>query len=324
MQGVGAGAGDDADLCAVALAVGGAVGVRDHVELAHGFNAEQLAAGAAGRDVDERSAGVFNAVEQEEVVLRSAAANGEHVADGRVGGTDTAGALGGVVHGAGVEREQSVVAAAVEGKLLYLVLVDEPRGGLRGGVDGGLGRVDDDLLLHLGDAEDEVDVETLSHSEHDAGLLLRLKALRGDGNRIGTHGHGGREETAIGVSGERACGAGFKLAHGCGSAGDGRAAGVVHSAAQVSADDLGMHCNRAEKKECKEESIELCCKCHVASRGRKMDVNLLLSCGSGMGMWFIPTPDARSAFFEGKAIDNNSRSAWVRRRGAGRVKQAGS
>ncbi len=97
---IGAGGGDDADLRAVALAVAGAVGVGCHVELAHCIDAEQLAAGAAGRDVDERSAGVFNAIEQEEIVLRAAAADGEHVADRRIGGADAAGALAGVVHGA--------------------------------------------------------------------------------------------------------------------------------------------------------------------------------------------------------------------------------
>ena len=45
--------GDDADLRALALAEGGGVGVAGDVELAHSIDAEKLAAGAAGRDVDE-------------------------------------------------------------------------------------------------------------------------------------------------------------------------------------------------------------------------------------------------------------------------------
>ena len=75
MQFVGAGCGDDADLRAVALAVAGAVGVGDHVELAHRIHAQQLAAGAARRHVDQRSAGVFDAVQQKQIVLRPASAD---------------------------------------------------------------------------------------------------------------------------------------------------------------------------------------------------------------------------------------------------------
>src|SRR6202035_1026177 len=52
MQLIGAASGDDADLRALAFAEGGGVGVAGDVELAHGIDAEQLAAGAAGRDVD--------------------------------------------------------------------------------------------------------------------------------------------------------------------------------------------------------------------------------------------------------------------------------
>ena len=53
MQSVGAAGGDDADLRALALAECGGVGVAGDVELAHGIDAEQLAAGATRRNIDE-------------------------------------------------------------------------------------------------------------------------------------------------------------------------------------------------------------------------------------------------------------------------------
>ena len=81
VQLIGARSGDDADLRAVAFAVGGAIGVGRHVELAHRIDAEQLAARSAGRHVDERRTGVFDAVQQKQIVLRAAAAHREHVAD---------------------------------------------------------------------------------------------------------------------------------------------------------------------------------------------------------------------------------------------------
>ena len=104
------------------------------------FDAEELAGGAAGGDVDQRRAGVLDAVEQVEIVLRAAAGDGEHVADGRVRSADRAGALRGVVDGRGVQRDELVVAAAVEGELLDLARVDQAGGLLGGEVDDGRGR----------------------------------------------------------------------------------------------------------------------------------------------------------------------------------------
>ena len=67
---VGPRSGDDGDLCAGPLAVRCGVGVGDDVELAHRLYAEQLAAGPARRYVDQRRAGVLDAVQQVEIVLR--------------------------------------------------------------------------------------------------------------------------------------------------------------------------------------------------------------------------------------------------------------
>ena len=142
---------------ALTLAVAGGVGVGDDVELADGVDAEELAAGAAGGDVDERGSGVLDAVEEEEIVLRAAAGDGEHVADGGVGRADGAGALAGVVDGRGIEGDELVVAAAVEGELLDLALVDEAGGLLGGEVDDGWRVVDGDLLIDCVDGEGDVD-----------------------------------------------------------------------------------------------------------------------------------------------------------------------
>src|SRR6202007_555573 len=79
VQLIGAGTGNDADLRAIALAIGSAIRVGCYVEFAYRVDAEQLAAGAAGRDVDERCAGVLNTIQQEEIVLRAGASAGGRV-----------------------------------------------------------------------------------------------------------------------------------------------------------------------------------------------------------------------------------------------------
>ena len=101
-------------------------------------------------------AGVFHAVEQVEIFLRPAARSRKHVADHGVRGADSAGALRGVIHHAGIEGQQLVVAAAVERQILHLPLADQAgdigvgdifRGGYFLHLNG---------LLHLGDGESEI------------------------------------------------------------------------------------------------------------------------------------------------------------------------
>src|SRR5579884_2079341 len=71
---------DDTDLRAGALAVLGAIGIRNYIELAYGIDAEQLPACAARGVVDFRSPGVFDAIQQKKNFLRAVAGDGEHVA----------------------------------------------------------------------------------------------------------------------------------------------------------------------------------------------------------------------------------------------------
>jgi hypothetical protein len=82
MQPICAAGSNDTDLCALAFAESGGVRVAGDIEFAHRVNAEQLAAGTAGSDIDKRRAGVLDAIEQEEIVLRAPSGNGEHIADG--------------------------------------------------------------------------------------------------------------------------------------------------------------------------------------------------------------------------------------------------
>ena len=239
MQRVCSRGGDDRDLRAVALAVAGAVGVGDDVEFAHRVDAEQLAAGAAGRDVDERGSGVLDSVEEEEIVLRAAAADGKHVAHRGVGGSGAARTLAGIVHGGGIEGQQLVEAAAVERELLDLALVDETGGLLRSGVHDRVAGLDYNRFADRAHAQSEVHLHALPDDQHDAGLSLRLKAVVRRRDRVVADGNAGRCVAAVGAGDERAREAGVGLADGDGSAADCGPVGVVNGAANVAANNLG-------------------------------------------------------------------------------------
>ena len=79
VQRVGSGLRHHADLRAGALAVFGAVGVGEDVEFAHGVDAQQFAADAAGRDGELARSGVFDAVQQDQIVHRAAGPSTENV-----------------------------------------------------------------------------------------------------------------------------------------------------------------------------------------------------------------------------------------------------
>ncbi len=165
VQLVGAGGGDDVDLRAGALAVLGAVGVAHDGEFAHGVHAEQLPADASRRVVDFRGAREFHAIEEVEILLRPAARGGEHVADHRIGGADAPGALRGVVDDAGIEREQLVVAAAVQRQVLHLLLAHQAGNVFIGDRDkiGMLG--DGHALLELRESQGHIDLRSLAHHQ---------------------------------------------------------------------------------------------------------------------------------------------------------------
>ena len=113
--------GDDNDLAAGTLAEFGAVIVAQDVEFLDGIDTQQLLAGSAGSHVVFGGAGEFDAVKQEEILLRAVAVDGEVVGGGGVGDADAAGFLRREIDDAGIEGEQEIVAAAVEGKILNLL-----------------------------------------------------------------------------------------------------------------------------------------------------------------------------------------------------------
>src|SRR5580700_3102157 len=74
---VAAGLRDDNDLSAGVLAEFSAVGIALDAEFAHGLDAEEHAAGSARLHIVFGGAGVFHAIEQEEILLRAIAGDGE-------------------------------------------------------------------------------------------------------------------------------------------------------------------------------------------------------------------------------------------------------
>ena len=125
MQLVAARLGDDDHLAAGALAVFGAVGIAQNVEFPHRVHAQQLLAGAARLHVVLGRARELHAVEQEKILLRPIARDGEVVARGGVRDPDAAGLLRGEIDDAGIQRQQQIVAPAVQGKIFHLLLADQ-------------------------------------------------------------------------------------------------------------------------------------------------------------------------------------------------------
>ena len=169
MEVVGSGAGDDDDLRAGTLAVLGSIGVAEDVEFLDGFDTEQLLAGAAGLHVVLGGSGEFDAVKEEEILLRAVAGDGEIVAGAGVGDADTAGLLRREIDDAGIEGEQEIVAAAVQGQVAYLLLADEAGDALGRGVHDRNIFGDGYLLLNLAHLESEVSGRVLPDDEGDSG-----------------------------------------------------------------------------------------------------------------------------------------------------------
>ena len=250
---VGAAGGDDGDLCALALAVGCGVGVGDDVELADGLYAEELAGGSAGADIDERCAGVLDSVEQVEVVLRAAAGDGEHVADGRVGGADGAGALRGVVDRGGVQRDELVVAAAVEGKLLDLAGVDQAGGLLGGEVDDGRRILDGHVLRDAQGGEPDVHLLPLADGERDVDLAALTEAVRSGCDGVGADRDRRRGVAAIRAGLQTSLAAGLVVVDHDLGIGDHGAAWICDGAGDGASDHLGINPGRGEESEQKDE-----------------------------------------------------------------------
>src|SRR5947208_912749 len=79
MQIVIAGGRNDRNLSARPLPIVRSISVAYCIEFPHRLHSQQLTARAARRDVDKRSSGVFNAVQQKQVVLRTPPGDRKHV-----------------------------------------------------------------------------------------------------------------------------------------------------------------------------------------------------------------------------------------------------
>ena len=135
-----------------------------------------MAAHSARRIAYLRRTCVFDAVQQKEVLLWTVAGHREHIAEFRVRGTSGAGALRRVIHRARIKREQLVVAAPVERKILHLPLSDKPGSVFRHcrkdiGIGGHLHG-----LVNLTDLQRKVDLLVVADNERDSGSSLRAKA----------------------------------------------------------------------------------------------------------------------------------------------------
>src|SRR5579871_4262035 len=187
MQNVRARLCDYADLRACALAVLSAVCVRNDIEFADSVDAEQLAASSSRCNGKLARAGVFNSVKQKQVVTWPAPLNRECVAIARAGVSAFHGA---VIDSAGVESDQVVEAAAIQGQILDLALVDDSRDrsgcGVHYGSFGGHGH----LLDQFADLELQINNGILANLEVDASPhrrfepgLLRLDLMLADRKR---------------------------------------------------------------------------------------------------------------------------------------------
>ena len=159
------------------LAVFGAVGVAQHIELAHRFHAQQISAGATGLHIVLGSAGEFHAVQQEQILLRPITRHGEIIAGTGVRYSDAAGLFRREIHDAGIERQQQVVAASVQRKRLHFLLTHQAGNILRARIYHRNVVGDLHLLGDLADLEMQVGGRVLSDDQHDATADLLRKAV---------------------------------------------------------------------------------------------------------------------------------------------------
>jgi len=163
MQLVGARLGHDDHLSPRPFAVLGAVGVAQHVELAHCFDTDQVPARTTRLHVVFRRAGELHAIEQEKVLLWAIARDREIVAGRGIRNSDAAGFLPGEIHDARIERKQKIIAPAIQRQGFYFFLSDQTRDVLRGRVDECNVRLHLHLLGDLADFQAEVGRGILAH-----------------------------------------------------------------------------------------------------------------------------------------------------------------
>ena len=174
VQGVAAGLRDYQDLGSGAFAVCRVVSAGEDVELTDCVDAEKVAADSARGDSELARTRVFDSVEEDQVVHGTAARDGEGVA---VAGAGLRTLEGAVVDGPGVEGDQVIEAASVEGELFDLALSDDSGDWRGGGVDWRRLFGDGHLLLERADFESKIYDGGLADYEMDAGARRGGEAL---------------------------------------------------------------------------------------------------------------------------------------------------
>ena len=175
---------DDADLRSRALSELGTISVLHDCKFPNRVHAQQLPARPSRGVVDLGRSREFDIIEEKEIFLRAAARDGKHVAEDRVGGSDAAGALRGVVDDARIQGEQLIVTSAVERQVFHLAFSNQAGNVLRGyGNDSGIRR-DLHALMHVPDMKGEVQFLTLTHDQGYRGPCVRAKPWLGRRNFI--------------------------------------------------------------------------------------------------------------------------------------------
>ena len=186
VQLVGAGSGGDIDLGPGAFPIFGAVGILDDGEFLHRVHAQKLPARPSRCVVHLRRAGEFHPVQKVEILLRAPARNRKHVADHRVRCADAARALRGVINDAGIERQELVVAPAIQRQVLHLAVVHQSRD-IGGGHIGHEACFHHNRLVDSSEGERQIDGRVLSQHQRDIPLRRIEPGLFG-GNLVRPHG----------------------------------------------------------------------------------------------------------------------------------------
>src|SRR5579859_1329521 len=175
VQLVASGPRDDENLGAGTFAKFRAVRIALDVEFAHSVDAQQHAAGSSGRHVVFGGTGEFHAVEEELILLRAVAGDGEIVGSRGVRDTRAAGFLRSEIHDAGVQGEEQIIAAAVQRKILDLLLGDETRDVSRGDAHDGSVAQDCDFRANGADLQAKINAGLLTDNEFYTGTGGVLK-----------------------------------------------------------------------------------------------------------------------------------------------------
>jgi hypothetical protein len=179
-------------------------------------------------------AGELDSIEEEEILLRAIAGDREVVGRGGVGDAGAASFLGSEIDDARIERQEQVVAAAIERKLFYGALTHQAADVQRRSADHGGVALDCDFRLHRGYLQAQIDGGFLVHDQLYTSTDGVLKTGLGNGHLILPN-RKREHQIAPGVVGETAtAGTGFEILGFYRGGGNRRSQGVDNDALNAS------------------------------------------------------------------------------------------